>query len=84
MRKLKNWGLNPGSSMFMLKNHLNEPFEVLLVWDLLTEIPHLYPKLIIQASCVRKRQNVVETPTSVSDNLQPTLTHTGIGLKTFG
>ena len=68
----------------MLEINLNEPSKVLLLWDLLIEIPRLYPKLIIQASYVRKRQNVVETPTSVSDNLPVTLTHTGRGLKTFG
>lgn len=69
LRKLKEPGFKSRIQHFNVKFHLNEPFRVLLVWNLLVEMPHLSPKLIIQASCVRKRQNVVNTPTSVSDNL---------------
>ena len=69
LRKLKELGFKSRIQHFYVEFHLNEPFTVLLLWNLLVEMPHLAPKLIIQASCVRKRQNVVNTPTSVSDNL---------------
>lgn len=62
--------LNPSSSVFTLKILLHQPLKVCLVGNLLTEIPRLYPKLVIQVrgSYTRKRQNVVEIPTSVSDD----------------
>ena len=40
-----------------------------------SDIPYLYPKLVIQVRYVRKRQNVVKIPICIPNNLQLMFRH---------
>ena len=45
------------------------------MWDLLSDIPYFYPKLVVQVRYVRKRQNVVKIPICIPNYLQLMFSH---------